>query len=102
MAARLVARAKRLERLISDDAMRQKELGASGNKRLKLRIGELRASATEDALMACPGHWHRLSHDWPGCLAGKVTGDARIIVELREIEGEPAWLILEIGHAYEH
>ncbi|SDB79903.1 hypothetical protein GA0111570_101175 [Raineyella antarctica] len=102
MAVRLMARTKRLARLIRDDAMRQKELGASGNKRLRRRIGELRASSTEDALMACPGKWHRVPYDWPGCLAGTVTGDARIIVELREIGGEPAWLVLEIGHAYVH
>lgn len=82
--------------------MRQKELGPAGRKRLELRIAELRASPTEELLMAGLGRWHPVPHDWPGCLSGRVTGDARIIVELCEVEGEPAWLIWAIGHAYEH
>lgn len=102
MAVALQAANKRIQGLISNDAMRQKELGVSGNKRLKRRLAELRATPTEELLVAGPGKWHPVSHDWPGCLSGTVTGDARIIVELCVVEGAVTWLIREIGHAYNH
>ncbi|QGF22414.1 hypothetical protein Rai3103_00495 [Raineyella fluvialis] len=92
---------KRLERLANDDAARTKQLGAQAARRLLLRINELKSCSSEAELRAGPGNWHPVLHDWPGCLAGRVSGDFRIIVELMN-DGEPYWLIKEIGHAYEH
>lgn len=57
-------------------------------KKLKLRLGEVRAARILSDVFAGPGRWELLSGDRRGFVSGRLTGNDRLIIEpLRD--GEP-------------
>ncbi len=78
----------KLRKQCEQDSAMRKAFDDQMSKKLKLRLGELKAARVVADLFAGPGRWEFLSGDRRGSMSGRLTANDRLIVEpLRD--GEP-------------
>jgi plasmid maintenance system killer protein len=71
---------RELQRLVADDSLMRRHLGASQTRKLKARIHALHSVDCAADLFPLPGRWHQLTADWAGHLSGDLDHPRRLIV----------------------
>ncbi len=74
-------RTRRLEHECTDIKEMKRRYPSAVTRKIMLRIAELRAAESVDALLAGPGRWEMLTTDRKGQWSGRLTGNWRLIIE---------------------